>query len=218
MIFEGVVRRFVGLKNGKAPIDIRITHQESVAVAQVEPPGFEMTRAGRRFHLGYNGTAPTGIAPVQAFPTTAAQWVLWNPDLAKTYHVESVGAIVLSGTTGLGGQILAAVFQSPAQTGAQVAGLGVMSASNSNTTSRAIIKASVTITTPAVPVWAPVAEQVGAAAVVGPASCIMNRATGKTLLAIPPGFGLGLAILAPAGVTPLYLPIVEWIEQEADME
>ncbi len=66
MILEGVYRRFVALKGGKAPLDARFTHQESLAVAQVEPEGFEFTRAGRRFRSAFNGTGPTGIAPVQA--------------------------------------------------------------------------------------------------------------------------------------------------------
>src|SRR5947207_2353188 len=110
MIFEGTYRRFMGLRSGKAPLDARLTHQESLAVCAVEPPGFEMTRAGRRFYISYNGTAPTGIATVQVLPTTAAQWVIWNADAAKTYFFKALGAMVLSGTPGVGGQLLAAIF------------------------------------------------------------------------------------------------------------
>lgn len=218
MIFEGIYRRFQALRVAKGPLDARFTFTESLAVAQVESPGHETTRAGRRFYLGYNGTVPTGIAPVQAFPTTAAQWVLWNADPAKTYFIESIGAMLLSGTSGLGGELLAALFQAPAQTGASAAGLAIASASGSNIGSKAKIKSAVTITDPATPAWFHVAEQLSAAAVVGPASCIANRASLRTIVAIPPGFGLGLVVLAPAGTTPLYLPTAEWVELETDME
>src|SRR2546427_8778674 len=104
MIFEGIYRRFIPLKSGKGQLDVRLTHQESLATALVEPEGFEMSRAGRRFRSAFNGTAPTGVVPVVAFPTTAAQWVLWNGDTAKAYVMNVVGAMQLvAGPTGVGG-------------------------------------------------------------------------------------------------------------------
>lgn len=218
MIFEGIYRRFQALRVAKGPLDARFTFTESLAVAQVESPGHETTRAGRRFYLAYNGGVPTGIAPVQAFPTTAAQWVLWNADPAKTYFIESLGAMLFSGTSGLGGELLAAIFQAPAQVGASATGFAIASASGSDVGSKAKVKSAVTITDPAVPAWFHVAEQLGAAAIVGPASCIANRTALRTLLAIPPGSGLALAVMAPVGTTPLYLPLVEWIELESDLE
>ena len=218
MILEGVIRRFTALKGGKAPLDIRMTHQESVAMCQVEPVGFEMTRAGRRFSLSWNGTVPTGIAPVQAFPTTAAQWVLTNTELGggKTYFIKSAGAMVFSGTTGLGGELLACLFQTPVQQGLAT-GVTVQSASMGSFVSKASIKSGVTITSPVLPNWFPLAEQQSAAAIVGPASCIINRGIDGRI-AIPPQWSLGLSVFAPAGTTPLYLPIAEWVEIETDME
>lgn len=216
MIFEGTYRRFLGLRSGKSQLDARMTHQESLAVGQVEPPGFEMSRAGRRFYLGYTGTVPTGIAPVQAFPTTAAQWVISNVDVAASYFFKSLGALLFSGTSGLGGELLACIFQTPAQQGF-AAGIAVQNASNSARGSKAAVKSAVTITAPALPNWFPIAEQIAGAAQVGPASSIINRQIDGRV-AVPPGFSLGLAVLAPAGTTPLYLPIAEWVEQETDME
>jgi hypothetical protein len=216
MIFEGTYRRFMGLRSGKAPLDARMTHQESLAIGAVEPPGFEMSRAGRRFSLGFNGTVPTGIAPVQAFPTTAAQWGISNVDAAASYFFYSLGAFLLSGTSGLGGELLACIFQTPAQQGFAT-GLVIQNASNSARGSKAAVKSAVTITAPSLPNWFPVAEQIAGAAQVGPASSIVNRQIDGRI-AVPPGFSLGLAVLAPAGTTPLYLPIAEWIEQETDME
>jgi hypothetical protein len=218
MMFEGIYRRFQALRVAKGPLDARFTFTESLAVAQVEAQGHEMTRAGRRFYLAYNGSVPTGIAPVQAFPTTAAQWVIWNNDNAKTYFFEQLGAMVFSGTTGLGGELLYTIFKAPAQTGAHATGLAVASASFSSISSKAIIKSGVTITDPATPVWAQVAEQVSAAAIIGPASCIASRPGYRSIVAVNPGYGLGLAVLAPAGTTPLYLPLAEWVEAESDME
>lgn len=215
-LLELVYRRFVPLRVAKGMIEGRATFTESLAVAQVEPPGWELTRAGRRFSLGYNGTVPTGIAPVQAFPTTAAQWALTNGDPSKSYGFEALGALLFSGTQGLGGQLLGCIFQTPAQNGFAT-GLGVVSHSFGALSSKVAVKSGVTITGPAVPVWFPIAEDIGAAARVGPLGAIVNRqVAGRVALA--PGMSLGLAVLAPAGTTPLYLPVAEWIELETDQE
>jgi hypothetical protein len=217
MIFEGVVRRFFPLKGGKGPLDARQTHLESLAVGQVEAPGFEMTRAGRRFYIAYTGAVPTGIAPVQAFPTTAAQWLLWNADKTQSLIFRTLGALLFSGTQGLGGQLLAAIVNLPATVGNSSTGLAVASASGSARASKVTIKASVVITDPAAPNWFPIAEDIGAAARVGPLCSIINRAIeGKVV--VPPLQGLALAVLAPAGTTPLYLPVGDWEEAESDLE
>jgi hypothetical protein len=218
MILESVYRRFQALRVAKGPLDARSTFTESLAVAQVEPDGHEMTRAGRRFSIGWNGTAPTGIAPVQAMPTTAAQWVLWNGDQAKTYALTALGALLFSGTKGLGGTLLATIFSTPSQQDlAQATGVAIVNHSASAIGSKAVVKSGITLTGPGVPVWTPVAEDILAVATIGPATAIINRIKAGRL-AIPPQKGLGLVVLAPAGTTPLYLPIAEWIELETDME
>jgi hypothetical protein len=194
-----------------------LTHQESLAVGQVEPIGFEMTRAGRRQYLAYNGTAPTGIAPVQAFPTTAAQWVIWNADPIKHYVIKSLGAILISGTNAVGGTLLATIFQAPAQIGANAAGLTTMNGSSSTFASKAIIKSAVTITGPAAPNWAPVADAILSGVATLPSTIIVNRGVDGRII-VPAGMGLGLCVLAPAGTTQLFLPIAEWVELESDIE
>lgn len=218
MILEGIYRRFLPLKDGKGQIDVRMTHCESLATAQVEPLGYEITRSGRMFSLVYTGAVPTGIAPVQAFPTTAAQWVIWNGDTNKAMTFKSLGALLFSGTKGLGGTLLACIFQAPAQTAlAHVAGLSTASQSNGSLTSKAVVKSGITLTGPAVPLWFPVAEDRMAAAVIGPANALINRALDGSVI-VPPLQGLGLAVLAPAGTTPLYLPVASWVELESDLE
>jgi hypothetical protein len=217
MIAEGIYRRFQALKNGKGPIDARFTFAESIATAQVEPDGHEMTRSGRRFSIGW-GAAPTGIAPVQAIPTTAAQWVIWNGDLAKSYVLTALGALLFSGTKGLGGTLLATLFNTPSQQGlAQAAGAAIVSHSGSAIGSKAVIKSGITLTGPVAPNWTPIAEDMLAVATVGPATVMADRLKAGRII-IPPQMGLGLAVLAPAGTTPLYLPIAEWLELETDLE
>lgn len=218
MLLETEYRRFQPLRVAKGMITARATFTESLAVAQVEAQGTEITRAGRRFYLAYTGTVPTGIAPVQAFPTVAAQWAIYNNDKAKTYFFTQLGALVFSGTTGLGGELLACIFRAPAGVGNHATGLTTASASNSAIASKALIKSAVTITDPLLPPWFQVAEQISSAAIVGPASCIASRPGFRNILAINPGEVLGLAVLAPAGTTPLYLPLAEWEELETDME
>jgi hypothetical protein len=215
MLFEGVFRRFQPLRVAKGPIDARFTFTEALSVAQVEPDGHEMTRAGRRFSIGWNA-APTGIAPVQAIPTTAAQWALFNADSAKSYVLTALGALLFSGTKGLGGTLLATLFSAPVQTGF-AAGAAVISHSSGGLASKAALKSAVTITTPTAPNWTPVAEDMLAVATVGPATAMVDRIKAGRII-IPPGMGLGLAVLAPAGTTPLYLPIAEWVEIETDLE
>lgn len=218
MIFEGVYRRFVPLKGGKAPLDVRLTHLESQAVGQVEPQGYELTRAGRRFGIAWTGTIPTAIAPVQAFPTTAAQWVIANLDTGgKSYVFKSIGAMLFSGTSGLGGTLLACFFTAPAAVAGFATGVSVQSKSNSAIGSKAGVRSGITITSPALPNWFPVADATSAVAQVGPTNAIVNRGLdGRVIL--PPGVCLGLAVLAPAGTTPLYLPMAEWVEIESDLE
>lgn len=214
---DTVYRRFIALKNGAAQRDNRMTLLESQAVAQVEPFGYEMTRAGRRFFLGYNGSVPTGIAPVQAFPTTAAQWVIANLDTAKSYAFETLGAMLFSGTSGLGGVLLACHFVSPVAVSGFAAGLGVQTASFSAIGSKVGVRSGITITSPSLPNWFPVAEATSAAAQVGPVNAIINRDVEGNVI-LPPGVCLGLSVLAPAGTTPLYLPVAEWAEIESDLE
>lgn len=216
MIFEGVYRRFSTLKAGKAPLDIRLTHQESLAVAQIEPEGFDITRSGRRFQLGYNGTPPTGIAPVQAFPTTAAAWVLWNADPYKSYVITNVGIMLFSGVMAAGGSVLGTIFKAPVQSGANATGLAVMNMSGSAIGSNAILKSAVVITGPAVPVWSHLAALPdavdGVGGLAGPTADVKGR------MIIPPGQGLGLTVFAGAGTTPLFVPSLAWVELESDLE
>jgi hypothetical protein len=186
-------------------------------MCQVEPLCFEMTRAARRFTLG-NSAAITGIAPVQALPTTTAQWVIWNPDPIQTYWLEEIGMYLTSGTPGVGGTLLGAIFQTPAQTGNSVTGATIASASGSAAASKAIVKTGVTITTPAAPIWYPLASNPSPNITAFAASTFLEHRNLQGRIAIPPLYGFGLNVLAPAGTTPLFAPFGTWVELETDME
>lgn len=218
MIFEGIYRRFVPLKSGKAPLDVRLTHCESQAVGIIEQARYEMTRAGRRFHLG-NSAAITGIAPVQALPTTAAQWALFNTDSARAYAFDEIGMYCTAGTPGVGGVLLGCLFQTPSQVGiASSPGAAVYSRSASSRASMMIAKSSVTITIPAAPTWYPLAENNSTNVGAFPGSGNFRSPQMEGALIIPPLWGLGLAVVALAGTTPLWAPFATWVEIESDLE
>lgn len=189
----------------------------SLRTAQVEPLCAEGTRSGRRYTLG-NSAAITGLAPVQALPTTTANWCLWNGDAARTYYIEEIGMYLTSGTAGVGGQLLAALFTTPAQTGTTYAGTTISSASNGGLASKMVVKTAVTVTTPAAPNWYPIANNFSPNVGAFPGSGFLEHRNVQGRIAIPPGQGLGLVVLALAGTTPLFAPFATWFEVEADLE
>lgn len=195
---------------------VRGTQLESLAVAQVEPRGLELTRTGRRFLLGYSA-APTGIAPVQTLPTTAAQWAIQNNEPAgtgRTYFMERLGMYLTSGTPGVGGVLLGCVFQTPVTT-AGTAGAAVANANGSSAIgSRVVVKSAVTITAPAAPVWTVLASNPSPNVGAFPGSATFDSGPLEGRIAVPPQYSLGLAVLALAGTTPLWAPFGEWVEIE----
>ncbi len=217
MLFEGVFRRFIPIRSGRGPADARFTHAESLAIAQVEPSGLEMTRAGRRYLLG-NNAAITGIQSVAALATTAAHWVLWNADPVRTCFFETIGMYNTSGTPGVGGVLFAAIITAPAQVGSTATGTSIVSASGGNTTSKLIAKVSISVTGPAAPNWFPIAENNSANVGAFPGSGNFANRGVAGRIAIQPGQGLALYTLTPAGSTPLFAPFAEWVELETDME
>lgn len=198
--------------------DLRLTTLESLATAELEPLCFEASRAGRRFFFGYSA-APTGIAPVQALPTTAAQWTLFNGENpgGKCYAIEQLGEYLTSGTPGAGAVLLGCFFTLPASSGASQAGIAIQNASSSSIGSKAIVKSGVTITTPAAPVWFPIAQSDSPNVAAFPGSANLSNRDLQGRLVLPPQTGLGLAVLAPAGTSPLFAPWAVWCELDTDL-
>lgn len=221
----GLVKRWARTISDSRPL--RLTNFESLAVAQVEPPGVEGTRGGARFMLG-NSAAVTGIAPVQALPTTQAQWGIFNNEQAggKTYYFEELGVFLTSGTPGVGGILLACIAQTPAPTGSNTTGCSVApcgkpgnSAASVSEGSKAVVKSSPTaFTSPAAPTWYPIATNDSANVTAFAASKNFENRNLGGAIAVPPGYWLGLAVVAPAGTTPLWAPFGRWLELATDNE
>lgn len=215
MIAELIAGRFVPKQIGNTTA--RGTGLGSLAVAQIEPAKFDASRAGRRFLLG-NSAAITGIAPVQVLPTTAPQFVLWNADAARSYALEQIGVYLTSGTPGAGGTLVGCIFTAPSQSGTTYAGTAITSASNGGLTSKALVKTAVTITAPAAPNWFVLASNPSPNVTAFAGSTFLENRVLDGSIIIPPNSGLGLAVVAPAGTTPLFAPFAQWVEIEADLE
>lgn len=182
-------------------------------IALTEPEALDLTRSGRRFGIGYTA-APTGIAPVQALVTTAAQWTIFNGDTAKTYFFDTLGVHLASGTAGAGIVVVACFFTTPVQTGLAT-GVAIQNRSNSNRASSAAVKSGVTITAPSAPAWFTVAENINANTAVLNTEAV-NRSL-KGSIALQPNQGLGIAVYSPTGTSPLFVPVAEWYELETSM-
>lgn len=196
----------------------RLTQLESLAVAQVDPSGAELTRAGRRFLLG-NSAAITGIANATALPTTAAQWVIWNAENEETLFLDELGMYLTSGTPGAGGVLLACHFTTPSQDAVSAtAGTYIMPAHGGARLPRVIVKSSVTITQPTAPTWYPITENTSPNVGAFPGSGCFARRDILGRIAIPPKTGLGLAVIGLAGTSPLWAPFAMWSQWKADME
>lgn len=215
MLAELFTGRFTPKQTGQSPLSG--TSLASLRTAQVEPLCAEGSRSGRRFLLG-NSAAITGIAPVQTLPTTAAQWVLWNADPSRAYFFEELGVYLTSGTPGVGGVLLAALLQTPALAGVSNAGIAVSSASNGGLTSKMIVKASIAFTQPAAPNWYPVASNPSPNVTAFAGSTFLEHRSLQGRIVVPPNQGLALAVVAPAGTTPLFAPFAQWFESETDLE
>lgn len=197
----------VGTQYGKA------SGTGAMRVSQTEPAGLELARAGVRFAMGQSA-ALTGIAPVQAMPTTAAQWVIWNASLTKSLVFEKVGAYTTAGTAGVGSTVVGALITLPA-TASTKSGITIANMSGSTESSVALINSGVTVTSPAAPAWQILCRDNS------PDTAALNVLCFAELygrLVVPPLKGLALSVIAPTGTSPLYAPIAEWVELTVDLE
>lgn len=183
-------------------------------VAQTEQAGLELSRAGARFYIGQSA-ALTGIAPVQAMPTTAAQWVIWNTSLTKSLVFDMAGLYTTAGTAGVGSTVVAAIIQLPA-TSTTKSGITIASASGSAKTSDARVNSGVTVTSPYAPAWHIIARDGSTNTALLNVMAYEQFLEGR--LIVPPLRGLALCAIAPTGTTPLYAPMASWAELTLDLE
>lgn len=220
MLLEGIIQRIQGVLANRTPTSIRLTAGGgSVAIAQFEADGDEASRAGVRYYL--QSSAATGIAPVQALPTTAAQWLIYNPIVnMSTIWLDLLGVLLNSGTAGAGGTLLfglcgAAQLPTTRPT-ASAAGVVLSNANprSSKGTSGLIVAASQTLI--ASPGWAPIAFMNPAGTVLGQTQIEEGDLRGR--IALAPDSGVALAVISPTGTTPLWAPYGSYREYSSDME
>lgn len=217
MFIEAMVSGLQRKLSGMVPV--RATPgMGSVAVAWAEGEGDEATRAGIRFRI--QSSAATGIAPVQALPTTAASWLLYNPlGNPASVFFDELGEWLVSGTAGAGGTVLHAMIANanlpstlPVASSASV--LLPNANPKSGRTSQLIVVASQTLqgTTS----WAPLAWMNPAGTVLGQTQMLNADIRGK--IALAPGAAVALAVISPTGTTPLFAPFGSFREYVSDME
>lgn len=219
MLIEAIASRWQSQIGNAATLALRLTPGTgSVAVSQAEGEGDEASRAGVRFHLQSSGA--TGIAPVQALPTTAAQWILYNPAAnPSTVFIDRLGAWLVSGVAGAGGTLLVGIC-GPAQVPATIpnavaAGIVLANANRASSRASGLIVAS-GATLAANPSWAPYAWMNPAGTVLGQTQLENPDTRGKLIIA--PGTALALAVISPTGTTPLFAPYGSYREYATTLE
>jgi len=217
MLIEAIAGRFTRVQGLVAQT---LTNLGSLRVAQVEADGDEATRAGQRFTLSAHGA--TGIAPVQALPTTAAQWMIWNPNgNVVSAFFDVLGVELASGTAGAGGVVhWVAVGPSFAPSTVPTISTANVLIKNANPVSahgsKLICVSAQTLQNTVSSDWAPLAPMNPTGTILG--QTIFEQRDLKGKLVIPPGCGIGLAVISPTGTSPLYTPYGIWREYPADME
>ena len=219
MLMEILAQRFT--QNTQGIATALATKLGSMRVALTEGEGDEMTRAGLRFHM--NASGATGIAPVQALPSTAAQWLIFNQaGNTTTAFIDVVGMYLASGTAGAGGSVLACMvgpkFAPATVPTASAANVQIMNANPVSTRGSGIVVASgQTLVNAAVGNWTPIGAFMSpAGTILGQTQMDSRDIRGK--FCIPPGCGLALAVISPTGTTPLFTPYASWREYQADLE
>jgi hypothetical protein len=218
MLFEGQAGRFVQKAMGN--LVASFTGNQALRVAQTEAEGDEMTRAGLRYHM--SGAAATGIAPVQALPSTAAQWLIFNPPgNTVSAFLDKLGSYLVSGTAGAGGTLLAAIvppsFLPTAVQKVSASGVVIQNANPASTrASQIVVTSGVTLLNITGGSWFPIAWMNPAQTVVGQTQ--MESAPLQGRIVLPPNTGLALAVLSPTGTTPLFAPYGSWREYATDVE
>src|ERR1019366_7213405 len=159
MLIQGLAGRFMQRVAGN--LVATLTGNKSLRVAQTEGEGDEMTRAGLRIHM--SATGATGVAPVQAIPSTAAQWMIYNPiGNTTTAFLDVVGMVDLSGTMGSGLCVYACIcppaFLPSTVPTISAANVKLMNANPaSQKQSNLIVVSAQTLQNAAVGNWAPIA-------------------------------------------------------------
>lgn len=217
MLIEGVAGRVARRLAGT--IQFGLTQLGSMRVAQLEGEGDEATRMGLRFQV--SATGATGIAPVQAIPTTAAQWFWGNPAAnAKTVFIDELGIVLVSGVGGANGTLYACMC-GPANVpttfpGASAAGVVISNRSPISGNTSKLVVASAQTLVGTTGFWYPMAWEDIANTLALQTQMMHRDIRGR--IGIAPGCGIGFAVVSPTGTTPLWAPVGLIREYESDNE
>ena len=187
-----------------------LSQEGGLLIAQYGSPYEYYTRLGRRYCA--SGGTHAGIASVQAVPTTAAAWVLYNPrGNTRDFVVDAVFTWSVSGTVGLGIALMVAVALGDQTTPPTDVALSIKSALDGGPfDSKAIIDVSHTITG-GTPAWSVVASRDHVSAVsVGSGLRTEGDFPGSRV--IKPGRELAATVLAANGTAELFAVGFEWHE------
>lgn len=213
---EAEIRKFTKQALGAGNRILRMTGYEGLAVTQIEPASYEISRSGHRFFGGFqNGS--TGRAPTATWPTTTAQWMLYNGESqgGAAYAIEMLALSLISGTPAAGGQLLIALTPALVATAPTAAtGYTSVSASRGRNTTKAIWAENQTLT--AQPTWLPVCASPLPATATPNGILMPFDLSGKII--VPPQYALAIHYFSGAGTTPLYGPSAMWCEIETELE
>jgi hypothetical protein len=186
-------------------VDARGTFLGSLAVSQTEGERDE----GRRGGLAYNlaTSAATGIAPVQALPTTAAHWLLYMPPGNTFAFVDWIGMYLVSGVAGAGGTIIAAqcgTANVPTTSPTNAANIVYTNGNGQSSRAGKLICASSQTLVGTTGYWHPIAFM-------NPSDTLLLQARMEQRdirggYCIAPGCGLALVTISPTGTSPLFAP------------
>lgn len=220
MLLEGFVSRVLG-KLSSGSNTARLTPVGSIAAAMFEGSGDEASRAGIRYFI--QSSAVTGIAPVQALPTTAAQWLIYNPAGNDTVWIDFLGMWLVSGTAGAGGSVLfgmcGAAHLPTTRPSSSASGITLANANPRSSRingSGLIVASGQTLATS--PGWAPIALMNPTGTVLGQTALSEPVTQQPGRIALGPDSGVALAVISPTGTTPLFAPFGAYREYDSDME
>lgn len=158
----------------------------------------------------------TSVAPVAAIPTTAAQFCLWNGELAggKSYTITSIGWTTdTSAGAAFVGQLVAHVAPAAQPTISGTAANGPKATDGVIGGSRAVVASAVTLTSGQVNggIWHPVGLSVNGATATATISMGAWQNV-RGLYVLPPGGLLSAAVICSAAGSAKCLIFVTWEE------
>ena len=202
------------------PIQVDLDRLGSTGVSQLLTAKALSTLNGCRFGAVI-GNGATMLAPVTAIPTTTATMALYNGSSARSYLIDRIGAVLASGTPGIGSALIAcvtAIAQARPTLGAGNNGgyagviMNCLNGDGAPGNSEGVFINAITLTGPQ-PAWLPFAGNPDGTATANIATHILIAEVDGGIV-VPPGHMLGLAVLSATGTNPLFSFSVVWDEIE----